>query len=198
MKAKESRGTIIISGLIFVISLAALVTASQLWENLESLSAAVAAAAVFGAAYFAYQELEEVSKARHIDVADRLFEELNAPKSIQARRRVFKLKGNPEEILKNLSEEDRDAMKSVLNSLDRVAFLTQPGWVPDELVMPWMHPMIFKSWEKLGPIVKFEREKRGESYYYEHAEKLARRCIKWRQKNLPPEEQKTNWVDTTM
>ena len=198
MKAKESRGTIIISGLIFVISLAALVTASQLWENLESLSAAVAAAAVFGAAYFAYQELEEVSKARHIDVADRLFEELNAPKSIQARRSVFKLKGDPEEILKNLSEEDRDAMKSVLNSLDRVAFLTQPGWVPDELVMPWMHPMIFKSWEKLGPIVKFEREKRGESYYYEHAEKLARRCIKWRQKNLPPEEQKTNWVDTTM
>jgi hypothetical protein len=198
MNIQGSRRTITISGFIFVVSLAALVTASQLWENLESLSAAVAAAAVFGAAYFAYQELEEVSKARHIDVADRLFDELNGPESIRARRRVFKLEGNPEEILKNLSEEDRDAMKTVLNSLDRVAFLTQPGWVPDELVMPWMHPMIFKSWEKLEPIVRFEREKRGESYYYEHAEKLAKRCIKWRQKNLPPEEQKTNWVDTTM
>ena len=198
MKANESRGTIIISALIFVISLAALITASQVWENLESISAAVAAAAVFGAAFFAYQELEEVSKARHIDVADRLFDELNASKSIQARRRVFKLRGSPEEILKNLSEEDRDAMKTVLNSLDRVAFLTQPGWVSDELVMPWMHPMIFKSWEKLEPIVQFEREKRGESYYYEHAENLAKRCIKWRQENLPPEEQKTNWVDTSM
>ncbi|MGD8402831.1 MAG: DUF4760 domain-containing protein [Anaerolineales bacterium] len=198
MKANESRTTIIISAFIFIISLAALITASQLWENLESISAAVAAAAVFGAAYFAYQELEEVSKARHIDVADRLFDELNAPKSIQARRRVFKLEGNPEEILNNLSEEDRDAMKTVLNSLDRVAFLTQPGWVSDELVMPWMHPMIFKSWEKLEPIVQFEREKRGESYYYEHAENLAKRCMKWRRENLPPQEQKTRWVDTTM
>lgn len=198
MKANESRTTIIISAFIFIISLAALITASQLWENLESISAAVAAAAVFGAAYFAYQELEEISKARHIDVADRLFDELNAPKSILARRRVFQLEGNPEDILNNLSEEDRDAMKTVLNSLDRVAFLTQPGWVSDKLVMPWMHPMIFKSWEKLGPIVLFEREKRGESYYYEHAENLAKRCIKWRRENLPPQEQKTKWVDTTM
>ena len=198
MKDKESRGTIIISGLIFLISLAALITASQLWVNLESLSAAVAAAAVFGAAYFAYQELEQISIARHIDVADRLFDELNAPESIKARRKVFSLEGTPEEILKNLSEEDRDAMKVVLNSLDRVAFLTQPGWVPDELVMPWMHPMIFKSWEKLEPIVKFEREVRGESYYYKHAEKLAERCRKWRQENLPTKEQKTKWVDKAL
>jgi hypothetical protein len=200
MKNNEFRKTIATSALIFVASFLTLVLISIFWkdQNLESISTALGAAAVFGAAYFAYQELEEVSKARHIDVADRLFEELNSKASIQARRRVFELEGDPEKTLKNLSEEDRDAMKAVLNSLDRVAFLTQPGWVPDDLVMPWMHPMIAKSWEKLEPIVEFEREKRGESYYYEHAEKLAKRCIKWRQKNLPPEEQKTNWVDTTM
>jgi hypothetical protein len=176
--------------------LAALVTASQVWENLESLSAAVAAAAVFGAAYFAYQELEEVSKARHIDVADRLFEELNSPDSYRARRRIFKLEGNPEEILKNLSEEDHDAMKVVLNSLDRVAFLTQPGWVNDDLVMPWMHPMIAKSWEKLEPYVMYERERRNEPYYYEHAGELAKRCREWREKNLS--DTNTNWVDNAL
>lgn len=196
MKDQSSRSTIIISGLIFVISLAALVTASQVWENLESLSAAVAAAAVFGAAYFAYQELEEVSKARHIDVADRLFEELNSPNSYKARRRIFKLEGNPEENLKNLSEEDHDAMKVVLNSLDRVAFLTQPGWVNDDLVMPWMHPMIAKSWEKLEPYVLYERERRNEPYYYEHAGELAKRCREWREKHL--NDTNTKWVDNAL
>ena len=196
MKDQSSRSTIIISGLIFVISLAALVTASQVWENLESLSAAVAAAAVFGAAYFAYQELEEVSKARHIDVADRLFEELNSPNSYKARRRIFKLEGNPEENLKNLSEEDHDAMKVVLNSLDRVAFLTQPGWVNDDLVMPWMHPMIAKSWEKLEPYVMYERERRNEPYYYEHAGELAKRCREWREKHL--NDTNTKWVDNAL
>jgi len=196
MKDQSSRSTIIISGLIFVISLAALVTASQVWENLESLSAAVAAAAVFGAAYFAYQELEEVSKARHIDVADRLFKELNSTNSYKARRRIFKLEGNPKENLKNLSEEDHDAIKVVLNSLDRVAFLTQPGWVNEDLVMPWMHPMIAKSWEKLEPYVLYERERRNEPYYYEHAGELAKRCREWREKHL--NDTNTKWVDNAL
>jgi len=164
---------------------------------LESGSSAVGAAAVFGAAYFAYQELDEVSKSRHIDVADRLFDELNSPDIIEARRIIYQnLNENPETGLSNLSDESRDAMKDVLNSLDRVAFLTQPGWIPDELVMPWMHPMIAKSWEKLEPYVLYERERRNEPYYYEHAGELADRCRKWRAKHLA--ETSTKWTDDAL
>ena len=159
----------------------------------------VGTAAVFGAAYFAYQELEEVSKSRHIDVADRLFEELNSSESIEARRRIFQnLTADPAQGIRNLSQEDQDAMKKVLNSLDRVAFLTQSGWVPDDLVMPWMHPMIAKSWEKLEPYVLYERERRNEPYYYEHAGRLAERCKQWREKNLTEAERKTRWVDNAL
>ena len=164
---------------------------------LESGSSAVGAAAVFGAAYFAYQELDEVSKSRHIDVADRLFDELNSPDIIEARRIIYQnLNEKPETGLSNLSDESRDAMKDVLNSLDRVAFLTQPGWIPDELVMPWMHPMIAKSWEKLEPYVMFERKRRNEPYYYEHAGELAERCRKWRAKHLA--ETNTKWTDDAL
>jgi hypothetical protein len=164
---------------------------------LESGSSAVGAAAVFGAAYFAYQELDEVSKSRHIDVADRLFDELNSPDIIEARRIIYQnLNENPETGLSNLSDESRDAMKDVLNSLDRVAFLTQPGWIPDELVMPWMHPMIAKSWEKLEPYVMYERKRRNEPYYYEHAGELADRCRKWRAKHLA--ETSTKWTDDAL
>jgi hypothetical protein len=209
MKNKEFRKTISITGLIFITSFFALIGISIIWNtitgsnnltgSLEAISTAVGAAAVLGAAYFAYQELEEVSKTRHIDVADRLFDELNSPENVSARRRIFQnLTDDPEAGLKNLSQDDQDAMKMVLNSLDRVSFLTQSGWVPDELVMPWMHPMIAKSWEKLEPYVMYERKRRNEPYYYEHAARLAERCRQWRVKNLTIEERKTKWVDNAL
>lgn len=164
---------------------------------IEALSTALAAAAVFGAGFIAYRELSEVLNNRHMDIADRLFEELNSESNIEVRRRIFQnLDKDPEQGLKSMTEEDRDAMKQVLNSLDRVAFLTQSGWIPDDVIMPWMHPMIVKSWEKLEPYVKYERERRNEPYYYRYAGELAERCRKWRSKNL--EDVNIKWVDNAL
>jgi hypothetical protein len=174
-------------------------TQDNLIGTIEAVSTAVGAAAVFGAGYIAYQELSEAANTRYMDIADRLFGELNSPENITARRRIFQnLEEEPEVGLKNLSQEDQEAMKKVLNSLDRVAFLTQSGWIPDELVMPWMHPMITKSWEKLEPYVLYERKRRNEPYYYEHAGRLAARCQQWREKNLTEDKRKTKWVDNAL
>ena len=199
MKSKGSRNTIITSALIFLVSMVLLISISNFWGGLEQISAAVATAAVFGAGYIAYQELDEISKSRHIDVADRLFDELNNPEMFEARRHIYQnLDGDPENGLTNLSDEDRDAMKKVLNSLDRVAFLTQDGWIPEDLIMPWMHPMIAKSWDKLEPYVLYERKRRNEPYYYDHAGNLADRCNKWRKKHLNQEECDNKWVDSAL
>ena len=99
MKYRDLFKTFRTPALIFFVSLAILFLVSLISNNFklnsqlpgifESVSTMVGTAAVFGAAYFAYQELEEVSKSRHIDVADRLFEELNSSESIEARRRIF-------------------------------------------------------------------------------------------------------------
>lgn len=171
----------------------------ELMATIEAISTAVAAGAVFGAGYIAYRELSEVANTRYMDIADRLFGELNSPENVAARRRIFQnIKDNPEVGLRNLSQEDQDAMKMVLNSLDRVSFLTQSGWIPDELVMPWMHPMIAKSWEKLEPYVLYERKRRNEPFYYRYAGRLAERCNQWRAQNLNAEECKTKWVDNAL
>jgi len=129
-----------------------------------------------------------------MDIADRLFGELNSPENIEARRHVFQnLKEKPaEEEIEKLMVENQDAMKKVLNSLDRVAFLTQKNWIPDSLIMPWMHPMIAKSWEKLEAYVLYERERRDEPYYYVHAERLAKRCERWRKENLTEAERSSS------
>jgi len=164
---------------------------------IEALSTAMAAAAVFGAGFIAYRELSEVANSRYLEIADRLFDELNSSDNIEARRRIFQnLEEDPEEGTKEMSAEDRDAVKKVLNSLDRVAFLTQSGWIPDEVIMPWMHPMIAKSWEKLEPYVNHERTRRNEPYFYRYAGELAERCKMWREKHSVAAE--TKWVDNAL
>ncbi len=168
---------------------------NSLIATIESAATAITAAAVFGAGYFAYKELSEIENTRYMDIADRLFGELNSQENIEARRHIFQnLTGKPEDALEKLSAEDRDAMKKVLNSLDRVAFLTRDGWIPDDLILPWMHPMISKSWEKLVPYVLYERERRDEPYYYEHAGELAERCQKWREENLSEAARENKWI----
>ncbi len=125
----------------------------DLWAMIEALSTALGAAAVFTAGFIAYRELSEISNTRYLEVADRLFEELNSEENIEARRWVFHhLPADPQEGIPSMSPEGRAAVKRVLNSLDRVAFLTQSGWIDEELVMPWMNPMIVKAWVKIKPI----------------------------------------------
>ena len=177
--------------------LKALGSSYDLWAMIEALSTALAAAAVFTAGFIAYRELSEISNSRALEVADRLFEELNSDENIAARRWIFQnLAADPREGVKSLPAEGRAAIKRVLNSLDRVAFLTQSGWIEEELVMPWMNPMIVKSWARLKPYVQYERERRHEPDYYQSASRLAERCVAWREKNVPAAE--ITWVEDAL
>jgi hypothetical protein len=167
------------------------------WAMTEALSTAVAAAAVLGAGFVAYRELSEVASSRHMGVADRLFEELNSPENIKARRWVFQnLPEDPQEGIASLTDEGRAAVKQVLNSLDRVAFLTQTGWIPDEMIMPWMNPMVVKAWARLEAYVDYESQRRGEPDYYQHPRQVAERCRDWRSKHLPDAE--ITWIDDAL
>lgn len=192
-------GFILWLGLMFLLGwiLKAKAPSSDLWAIIESLSTALAAAAVFTAGFIAYRELSEISNSRYLEVADRLFEELNSSENIEARRWIFqKLPADPEEGLRSITPEGRIAIKRVLNSLDRVAFLTQSGWIDEDLVMPWMNPMIVKAWVKMKPYVEYERKRRHEPDYYQSASKLAERCLLWRKDNVPNAE--ITWVENAL
>ena len=154
---------------------------TDLWAMVSALSTAAGTALVLGAGYLAYRELGESTSSRHMEVADRLFAELNAPASIEARRWVYQeLPDDPAQGLAALRSEDQVKVKAVLNSLDRVAFLTQPDWMPEETIMPWMSPMVVKAWARLEPWVLYERTRRHEPDFYSSAEDVARRCRRWR------------------
>jgi hypothetical protein len=164
---------------------------------IEALSAAVTVAALIGGGYVAYRELDELSSSRYLEVGNRLFEELNAPANIEARRWVYQhLPDDPAVGRNTLSQEGRSALKQVLNSLDHVAFLTQSGWIPDDMVMPWMSPMVVKVWAKLASYVAYEAERRNEPDYYEQARELAERCQVWRSAHVP--EARITWLDDAL
>ena len=177
-------------GMLFLIWLVlrALGLSTGIWSMIEALSTALTAAAVLGAAFVASRELTELASSRHLTVADKLFDELNSQENIAARRWVFlSLAEDPKDpgaVIGTLTPEGRDAIKRVLNSLDRVAFLTQPNWIPEEIVMAWMNPMVVKAWVKLAPYVAYERQRRNEPDYYQAAQQLAERCLAWRKHNV--------------
>src|SRR3972149_2791848 len=158
-----------------------------------ALSSIGSTVAILGGGYIAFRRLSKIANSRHLGVADKLFDELNSRENTAARRWVFQnLPADPQEGIRSLTLEGQEAVKLVLNSLDRVAFLTQAGWIPEDLIMPWMHPMIAKSWDKLEPHVEYEKQRRNEPYYYAHANELAVRCRAWRVKHL--EDAQVKWV----
>jgi hypothetical protein len=170
---------------------------TDFWAMTEALSTAVAVAAIFVAGYVAYREMDEIASSRHLEVADRLFEELNASENVEARRWIFQhLPADPAQGLADLPSEGRDAVKRTLNSLDRISFLTQSGWIPEESIMPWMNPMVVKAWIKLEPYIVYESQRRLEPDYYEGVRRLAERCLAWRAAHLP--EAQITWLDDAL
>jgi hypothetical protein len=187
-----------VSGLLFLwLFLRMLGIGVNYWAMTEALSTAVAASAVLSAGFIAYRELKAQDISRYIEVADRLYNELNSPENISARRWVFtNLPEYPGDNIRSLDEEGRQAIKQVLNSLDRVAFLTREGWIPEEMIMPWMNPMIVKAWKKLEPYVDYESKRRHEPDYYQAAREIAQKCIRWRKANVP--EAEITWVEDAL
>jgi len=168
---------------------------TDIWAMVSALSSALTTGTVLAAAFIAFRELKELSDTRHLEVLDRLFDELNSDANTEARRQIYvDLPAFSEENAVGLPPSLQAAMKHVLNSLDRVAFLTQSGWVPEKDVMPWMNPMVVKVWNKMRPYIRHERARRNEPDHFEHAERLADRCGEWRLKHLPGAEPAPNWL----
>jgi hypothetical protein len=160
--------------------------ATDFWPMAQTLTSTVTMVCIVAGSVVAFHQLNEAASNRHLAVADRLFEELNSPENIEARRWIFhNLPDDPEEGNRTLTSEGQAALKRVLNSLDHIAFLTQAGWIPEEMIMPWMNPMVVKAWAKLERYVDYESRKRREPDYYRHARELADRCREWRKHNVP-------------
>lgn len=166
---------------------------TDFWPMAQTLTFSLTMVFILGGSILAIHQLSEAASNRHLAVADRLFEVLNSPENIEARRWIFQnLPTDPEEGNRTMTPEGHAAVKQVLNSLDHIAFLTQAGWIPEEMIMPWMNIMVVKAWAKLAPYVEYESRRRHEPDYYQHARVVAERCWEWRKRNVPNTE--ITWI----
>ncbi len=166
---------------------------TDFWPMAQTLTSTLTMVSILGGSILAVHQLSEAASNRHLAVADRLFEVLNSPEDIAARRWIFQnLPADPEEGSRTMTPEGQAAVKQVLNSLDHIAFLTQAGWIPEEMIMPWMNLMVVKAWARLEPYVEYESRRRREPDYYQHAREVAERCREWRKRNVPNTE--ITWV----
>jgi hypothetical protein len=158
----------------------------DLWGMLEAVSTAAAVAQFLGGGVVALVQMTESVDNRNLGIYNHIFEKMMSDENIEARRWIYQaLPPNPEEGLSSLDPVGASHVKHVLNSFDHLGFLMQQDWVTAEPVIHWVSPMVVKVWEKLGPYVEYEAQRRREPDYYEAARQLAARCQDWRRIHVP-------------
>jgi hypothetical protein len=181
-------------------------TTSDLWNALEGISSAATLATMIGGGLMALVQLREAAdnrrlalESRNMEVYDNVFERMMCDEEIEARRWIYtpgNLVGDPEQGLTLLDDVGQEHVKRVLNSFDHLGFLIQQDWVTDDAVVRWVNPIVVKVWDRLGPYVEYEAERRNEPDYYEAARELAIRCAEWRIKHVPGA--KITWVENAL
>lgn len=89
----------------------------------------------------------------------------------------------------------RKHIKQVLSTLDPIGYilLNLSDLHRDEDLMHWLNPMVAKVWERLGPYIEMEAQRRNESiHYYEWARKLGDRTLRWRKEHGYPQYQQVD------
>jgi len=161
----------------------------DLWQMLEAVSTAAAVAQVFGGGVVALVQLTESVDNRNLSIYNDIFEKMMSDENIEARRWIYqKLPPNPQQGISNLSPEGQSHVKHVLNTFDHLGFLVQQDWVTADPVILWVSPMVVKVWDKLGPYIEYERQRRREPDYYESARLLAEHCQQRRKLKVPDSE----------
>ncbi|GAB4540288.1 MAG: hypothetical protein Kow0063_29930 [Anaerolineae bacterium] len=161
------------------------------WAALEGLSSAAAFAFTVGAGLIVLMQLAETADSRNLDIYRDIYEKLMSEEEIEARRFIYQQIPASEDdqvVIDAILNSDsaRKYVKQVLNLIDYFGFLVEQDWVTADEIIGWISPVVVKVWEKIGPVVEYERSRRPEEPdYYEAAFKLAERCRKWRDRNLP-------------
>ncbi len=160
------------------------------WAVLEGLSSAAALAFAVGAGIVVLMELDATVDSRNLDIYRDMYEKLMSEEEVKARKFIYQqipASGDKQVIIDAVLSDDqaRKYVKQVLNLIDYFGFLIEQEWVTVDEVIGWMSPIVVKVWEKIGPVVEYERSQRPEEPdYYEAAIRLAELCRKWRDTNL--------------
>ena len=166
------------------------------WANLSAMVTVISFAFALGAGLSILLQISEANDSRNLGIYQDIYEKLMASDEIEARRYIYQKipvvasdgmarKTEISQLLES-DEEARTYIKQVLNLIDYFGFLVEQDWVTADAVIGWLSPVVVKLWQKIGPIVEYERAERPEEPdYYISAVRLAEKCQRWRDQHLP-------------
>ena len=173
---------------------------TDVWSALEGISSAAAFALAIGGGVVVLVQLNESVDGRNLSIFTEVFEKLMSQEQEDARRWIYQeLPPVSRGGIAQLSPEDRQKIRTVLNVFDYLGFLIRQEWVTEEAtetIVDWVNPLVVKVWAKLGPYIDVESGLRDEPDYYLDVRNLAEHCIKWRRENYPDRE--IVWLDDAL
>jgi hypothetical protein len=165
-------------------------TESQ-WTKLGIITSLGTFAFALGAGLLLIIELNEMTDSRNLAIYQDIYEKFMTDDAIQARKHIYikiPTSDDHQVVIDAVlgDEETKYRVKQVLNLFDYFGFLTDQDWVTGENMIGWVSPIVVKIWDKIEPVVEYERSQRPEEPdYYAAAIRLAKMCKNWRDKNFP-------------
>jgi hypothetical protein len=138
------------------------------WEALSAISTVVGSTTLLITAVFAVMQLNELRRSRKLELMIKLFDEL-ASQEARAQR-VFIYAQLPNDPAQTTSDHFL-VIDEVLAKLDMIWLLIDQGQLDRRYVFDAYGEIFIKLWQKLSPIVDYERGRRG-AYYRQRTEAL--------------------------
>ena len=147
------------------------------WLLAANISQVVACVAIVIAIPFAYVQLREATRARHLEALARIFEEFRSEVFFEDRRFVY---SHDVFNWNACSDEERIRIERLINTYNRISFLVEKGMVPKKLILEIWSGAILASWQKLESYVIERRAITGFSDWAIQFEHLAAHSKQYR------------------
>jgi hypothetical protein len=136
----------------------------------------VQTAAVLIAARFAIRQLREATRTRALDGFLAISYEIASSEAAASRKLIYT------KDFKKWSDDERHMAEEVCVTFDRMGVLVLHGLIPEDVALSMYFDVILRTWKRLEPFVKKERERRQMDLWMMRFERLAEKCEKhWMQ-----------------
>ena len=172
------------------------------WGLLDGYASLATLAILIGGLVFTVWEYSRQESQLSFQIYESIHAKMTDPSEEAARRWIYHniglLEGDitKEQWLKKTSNEihhkpenwlgeiapGHQNVKMALNTLDYLGFIAENYVNVEGPLLEWMSPPIVKVWERLGPYIEDERQKRQEPDYYRSAFYIGKKCVDWRRK----------------
>lgn len=138
------------------------------WEIISTISTLVGTVVVVATAISALVQINEMKRVRKFELMVKIFDELTSKEAREQRVYVY---SRPYDDPEKITSKDVVFMDAVLAKMDLMWLLIDEKQLDDRYLFDAYGELFIRLWDKLHPMVLYERTRRGD-YYRKKSENL--------------------------